>query len=658
MKVQLFTILISLFSSFAFTQTIKPRCLEGNCKNKIGTYIYSDSSIYVGSFSDKLRNGQGKITYKSGATYEGEWLNDKRHGSGVYIDSLKNKYEGAWLDDKENGAGKYTDAKGNVYEGTWTNGELKGYITLRYRNKNLYEGEYNQGIRGKGKFTYADGSVYTGNFAKNKRSGYGEMSYHFGLTFKGKWVSNEIEGQGDFFETSSQKKLASGIWKTEKSKEGDLILLNSDGYMVCYYANKDLYFGQSANLLPHGEGFMGYANGERYEGKFDSGKYNGYGRLLYKDKSEYKGEWKNGQRDGFGALVKKDMTEEKGYWKADKYIGKNNPSDKDVILVDGYSAVQIGNQQWMTQNLNVSRFRNGDIIKEARTEEEWNLALIRKEPAWCYYDNDPKKGEVYGKLYNYYAVIDSRGIAPLNWRVPSPSDFDYLINSLGGIKEAGKKLKSKISWKEDTFFSTGNGTNESGMDVKAGGSCTGYVREGSGYINGYGNEGISSSFWCSNGGELYIGSGPQKDEGIVVIKRYEEKYSENLNQGISIRCVRDIASEQPTEDKKVSEKKFNSSIIIEPTFYGGASKMMSFIQKNLNYPSVDLSNNISGKVELTFMVESDGSITNIRISKGLTETTNAEAIRVVKSMPKWIPGTIDGVKSKQEVTLPINFSTF
>ena len=74
-----------------FSQTVKPKCLEGNCKNKIGTYLYSDSSIYIGSFSDKLRNGQGKITYKSGATYEGEWVNDKRQGQGVFIDSLKNQ---------------------------------------------------------------------------------------------------------------------------------------------------------------------------------------------------------------------------------------------------------------------------------------------------------------------------------------------------------------------------------------------------------------------------------------------------------------------------------------------------------------------------------------------------------------------------------------
>jgi protein TonB len=84
--------------------------------------------------------------------------------------------------------------------------------------------------------------------------------------------------------------------------------------------------------------------------------------------------------------------------------------------------------------------------------------------------------------------------------------------------------------------------------------------------------------------------------------------------------------------------------------------MLSFIQNNLKYPTVDLANNVSGKVEVTFTVQSDGSLTNIKITKGLTETTNNEVIRVFKLMPKWIAGTIDGKKSSLEVTIPVTFS--
>ncbi len=120
-----------------------------------------------------------------------------------------------------------------------------------------------------------------------------------------------------------------------------------------------------------------------------------------------------------------------------------------------------------------------------------------------------------------------------------------------------------------------------------------------------------------------------------------------LTLTISLLCFSSIT---------IAQIKVSGNAIIEPTFPNGISAQLSFIQKNLKYPNVDLLSNVQGKVEVTFTVESDGSITNIRISKGLTESTNDEAIRVVKAMPKWIPGTIDAVKTSQEVTLPINFS--
>jgi hypothetical protein len=89
--------------------------------------------------------------------------------------------------------------------------------------------------------------------------------------------------------------------------------------------------------------------------------------------------------------------------------------------------VTIGTQEWMTKNLDVSTFRNGDPIPEAKTNEEWKKAGEVGQPAWCYYDNDPANGANYGKLYNWYAVNDSRGLAPEGYRIPSFIDFDKLV---------------------------------------------------------------------------------------------------------------------------------------------------------------------------------------------------------------------------------------
>ena len=84
---------------------------------------------------------------------------------------------------------------------------------------------------------------------------------------------------------------------------------------------------------------------------------------------------------------------------------ENNESVTDI---DGntYKTVTIGEQTWMAENLNVSKFRNGDEIPEAKTNEEWIKAGNEGKPAWCYYENIPANGEKYGKLYNWYAVTD------------------------------------------------------------------------------------------------------------------------------------------------------------------------------------------------------------------------------------------------------------
>ena len=97
--------------------------------------------------------------------------------------------------------------------------------------------------------------------------------------------------------------------------------------------------------------------------------------------------------------------------------------------------VTIGTQVWMTKNLDVSTFRNGEIIPEAKTSEEWEAAGKNKQPVWCYYDNDPKNGEIYGKLYNCYAVDDSRGLAPAGWHVPTVEEWKVMYDNIGSIKK-------------------------------------------------------------------------------------------------------------------------------------------------------------------------------------------------------------------------------
>jgi uncharacterized protein (TIGR02145 family) len=102
--------------------------------------------------------------------------------------------------------------------------------------------------------------------------------------------------------------------------------------------------------------------------------------------------------------------------------------------------VKIGTQIWMDKNLNVKSFRNGDAIPEARSAEEWRKAAREETPAWCYYQNDSITGEKYGIMYNWYAVNDSRGLAPAGWRVATNEDW-IILEEYFGLANAGTKMK-------------------------------------------------------------------------------------------------------------------------------------------------------------------------------------------------------------------------
>lgn len=130
--------------------------------------------------------------------------------------------------------------------------------------------------------------------------------------------------------------------------------------------------------------------------------------------------------------------------------------------VKKYDAVLIGNQIWMANNLDVSYFRNGDKIPHAATSAEWEKAAENESPAWCYYNNDEVNGEKYGKLYNWYAVNDTRGLPPKGWIIPSNKDWKNLERHIGGFTLHAKKLMS-IEWDE--------GSNTTGFNALPAGGC-------------------------------------------------------------------------------------------------------------------------------------------------------------------------------------------
>jgi uncharacterized protein (TIGR02145 family) len=121
-----------------------------------------------------------------------------------------------------------------------------------------------------------------------------------------------------------------------------------------------------------------------------------------------------------------------------------NGTIKDI---DGnvYKTVKIGTQVWMAQNLKTAHYRDGSPIMEIELKAPW-ANNSKYNGAWCYYQSDSGNNPTYGKLYNWYAVADTRRLCPTGWHVPSDSEWTVLTDYMGGEAGAGDKMKANKLW--------------------------------------------------------------------------------------------------------------------------------------------------------------------------------------------------------------------
>ena len=185
-------------------------------------------------------------------------------------------------------------------------------------------------------------------------------------------------------------------------------------------------------------------------------------------------------------------------------------------------SVKIGTQIWTTKNLDVSTYRNGDTIRHASTQQEWQDAARKGEGAWCYYNHDPKNGEVYGKLYNWHAVKNSRNLAPSGYHIPSDLEWSLLTEYLGGEEIAGFKMKSTSGW-----YDNGNGDNSSGFNGLPGGYC---------HYDGYFYSITENGYWWSSSEYNTDGAWGR---GLGGSNAEVSRGSYYKSDGFSVRCLRD-----------------------------------------------------------------------------------------------------------------------
>jgi len=210
-------------------------------------------------------------------------------------------------------------------------------------------------------------------------------------------------------------------------------------------------------------------------------------------------------------------------------------TENTVTDIDGnvYETVQIGNQLWISENLKVTHFNNGDEIPTGYSDLEWETI---HDDAYSVYDDNPANTKIYGNLYNYYAVDDSRAICPENYHIPTDDEWYVLLEYLGGDSGenwiiAGGKMKDvgTIEDGDGRWYAPNEGANNE-SDFTA--IPTGFrLNDGQYYESGY--YGI---FWSSTA-EYYTDAFFMwyllHDESRLYRGLFDSQ------TGLSVRCLKD-----------------------------------------------------------------------------------------------------------------------
>lgn len=242
---------------------------------------------------------------------------------------------------------------------------------------------------------------------------------------------------------------------------------------------------------------------------------------------------------------------EDGVVSSEKTIELNrNQTDIEFLLyinavfdIEGnvYQTVKIGDQEWMAENLKVTRYNNGSEIPNIINSSEW---MNTKSPAYCYYDNKIEKGKLYGALYNWY-VVNTDKLCPKGWHVPSDEEWTDLVNYLvknnynydgtvgGELDKINKAMASDKGWEISVNKGAVGNTdypeyrNKSGFSALPGGCRS--------QVGMYEDIKLGGSWWSSTGIGIYRAYTWILSFDYFPVFRGER----DKRYGFSVRCVKD-----------------------------------------------------------------------------------------------------------------------
>ena len=462
--------------------------------NGQGIYSWSDGNYKKGLFLDgALQEGIVNLHYKDSTSYLGEMKNEKFDGQGTFTWANGNYYSGIWKDGKQNGQGKLVNSDGMISEGLFADNHLKmGEITKT--NGEYFKGiwDINSVFRGKSKKISNDKSIWEGEWEDGIPISNGRVTFTDGSIYVGEW-SGRSTADFNYYE------------------------INGIGKMT--YPNNEVYEGNFKLGIREGNGTFTYKNGDIYEGNWVNDLRSGNGTINYSNGDSYSGEWSNNIRNGSGKYTYSNGRFEKCFFENDKFI-------KEYVC----TSTNLLGTVFMSKNLDIQTFRNGDKINLITNEKDWMKAADENTPACCCYQFNSENCKKYGLLYNHFAVTDSRVLAPRGWRIINTSDVLTLE------KFTQESLCTTNSWKNK------QGTNTALLNIVP----SGYLNFSSGYwmesVNHY-MESNSSFIGAKETSHFWFISGTDNNTTSTYFSiepdyLHYSLYSSN-GSGLSVRCVKE-----------------------------------------------------------------------------------------------------------------------
>jgi uncharacterized protein (TIGR02145 family) len=298
-----------------------------------------------------------------------------------------------------------------------------------------------------------------------------------------------------------------------------------------------------------------------------------------------------------------------------------------VTDIDGnvYQTVTIGEQTWMAENLKVTKYRDGTAISTGHSNSEWSTLSTG---AYAVYDNNSSNAETYGYLYNWYAVDDSRNIAPEGWHVPTDAEWTTLTDFLGS--DAGGKLKETGT----THWNSPNtgATNSSGFTALGG-----VYRFDNGY---YYNLGNSGAFWSSTeGNSNYAWIRGLDYDGSDVYRGVN-----GTHQGFGVRCVRgvsihNIPADYPNIQGGIDASSDGDTVLVQPGTY---TENINYNGKNIVVGSLYLTTSDTSYISST-IIDGNESGSVVKFVGNESSSSNLIGFTIQNGLiPSWIEGGLGG----------------